>query len=422
HIHKAPTPIEELLPPNHDVPPEVISLVQRCLDKDPLRRPCDARELLTLLQADLSRPVFQVPWGTGEFAALMNSSGMTHANALAPASGLSEDDSTPPLGLDLASSPSQLSDAYPYVLHAPPAPKRWGSASAVALLLVILGIVAVAVAVVSTRPEGPSEESLSQTLDEVAALIKQGQWGQAENFIATVEDDLKTHPVLLRRAVEYKASIEIDQLLGRAEDLEQDGKLTSARALYEQVLAREANHELAKERLASLPAPVQLADAIPRGEVRVISPVKGRVTIDGELKGYTPLSVELPAGNHDVLVTADGYRDWKRKVHVGEGDEDVLDVALEISRATVRRSWRARKRPATSSRLKTHSATEADTVPEAKQAEEVAPEAAEPEEPRTEPKSDPLTPALEEDKKKDLLFPIEEGSKKKKGELLLPVN
>lgn len=70
HIHKPPEPLEDVLPEGNQVPPEVISIIHRCLSKNPKNRPEDARAVLEMLQHDMSRSIFRMPWTTGEWAAL----------------------------------------------------------------------------------------------------------------------------------------------------------------------------------------------------------------------------------------------------------------------------------------------------------------------------------------------------------------
>ena len=48
-------------------------------------------------------------------------------------------------------------------------------------------------------------------------------------------------------------------------------------------------------------------DSVPRG---------ARVTVNGKLAGPTPLTIELPAGEHELLLTAERYKTWREVIAV----------------------------------------------------------------------------------------------------------
>jgi serine/threonine protein kinase len=70
HVHAAPPPLHERLPAGHDVPAALAALIERCLAKDPAKRPAHADDLLDeLLRALAGRDVLATPWVTGEYSA-----------------------------------------------------------------------------------------------------------------------------------------------------------------------------------------------------------------------------------------------------------------------------------------------------------------------------------------------------------------
>jgi serine/threonine-protein kinase len=70
HIHAEVPPLHERLPAGHDVPAALAALIERCLAKDPAKRPAHADDLLDeLLRALAGRDVLATPWVTGEYSA-----------------------------------------------------------------------------------------------------------------------------------------------------------------------------------------------------------------------------------------------------------------------------------------------------------------------------------------------------------------
>lgn len=75
--------------------------------------------------------------------------------------------------------------------------------------------------------------------------------------------------------------------------------------------------------------PVELGAPDARLAVRS-APSGAEVTVAGEFRGRTPVSVLLPAGaRYDVLVTRPGYRTWQRSVTAEAGASVALDARLD---------------------------------------------------------------------------------------------
>lgn len=64
HVHGTPRALESLLPAGHNVPADVIALVHQCLEKDPARRPADAREVAEALFECVPPRLFGLPLAT----------------------------------------------------------------------------------------------------------------------------------------------------------------------------------------------------------------------------------------------------------------------------------------------------------------------------------------------------------------------
>jgi PEGA domain-containing protein len=85
---------------------------------------------------------------------------------------------------------------------------------------------------------------------------------------------------------------------------------------------------------------VKLEPRSNRGTLIVGSPVAGaQVEVDGEAIGAVPAEVSLPAGEHAVLVTSDGYEDASTTAVVEAGATKRVDVPLEETPAVYERWW-----------------------------------------------------------------------------------
>jgi serine/threonine-protein kinase len=98
-----------------------------------------------------------------------------------------------------------------------------------------------------------------------------------------------------------------------------------------------------------VPAPVVIPVVLPRVNVVVTSEPPGAdVLVDGESRGRTPLTLELPRAERDVALTVKlaGYKDKTRAVHLGRDAE--IDIELERAGANIERagSTKGRERPA----------------------------------------------------------------------------
>lgn len=81
-------------------------------------------------------------------------------------------------------------------------------------------------------------------------------------------------------------------------------------------------------------ASVELVPGSPIGKLEVrTDPEKARVEIDGEAAGTAPVSRDLPAGEHRVVVKAEGYETVSKTVTVAAGEVFVETVTLRKATA-----------------------------------------------------------------------------------------
>jgi formylglycine-generating enzyme required for sulfatase activity len=70
--------------------------------------------------------------------------------------------------------------------------------------------------------------------------------------------------------------------------------------------------------------------------VRITSePPGATLTVDGTASGATPVTVDLMAGEHRLLVTHPGYTDWVRSLTIAPNEPLILPVTLSLADATV---------------------------------------------------------------------------------------
>lgn len=88
-----------------------------------------------------------------------------------------------------------------------------------------------------------------------------------------------------------------------------------------------ANESSAPER--HLTKPEQASPPILLGQVVFeTTPEAADVSVDGQGKGRSPLSIDLPAGSHEILVTKEGYHDLEATIDVSSGEKIPIHLKL----------------------------------------------------------------------------------------------
>lgn len=59
-------------------------------------------------------------------------------------------------------------------------------------------------------------------------------------------------------------------------------------------------------------------------------PERADIEVDGNFMGNTPSAIELPSGEHTVVVSKSGYKPWQRKIKLAGGD---VKLSTELERA-----------------------------------------------------------------------------------------
>ena len=90
-----------------------------------------------------------------------------------------------------------------------------------------------------------------------------------------------------------------------------------------------AAEESAKQKPAAALVPATLGAGSAPTRVAVTSaPAGADIEVDGNFVGNTPSTVDIPAGDHTVTVSKNGYKSWERKLKSSGGNVN-LNVELE---------------------------------------------------------------------------------------------
>jgi hypothetical protein len=92
----------------------------------------------------------------------------------------------------------------------------------------------------------------------------------------------------------------------------------------------------ASRRTQAATAPVQSTVAVDpkpteaKARINVASePSSADIEIDGAFVGNTPSSIELPPGEHQIIVKKSGYKPWERKLRISGGN---INLAVELEK------------------------------------------------------------------------------------------
>jgi protein-tyrosine-phosphatase len=86
--------------------------------------------------------------------------------------------------------------------------------------------------------------------------------------------------------------------------------------------------------MVATPTPVSAVSSAPRppatGRVSVACVPDGAdIEVDGSFVGNTPSNVEIPEGEHTIVVKKAGYKDWERKFRISGGSDVHLSAILD---------------------------------------------------------------------------------------------
>ena len=86
---------------------------------------------------------------------------------------------------------------------------------------------------------------------------------------------------------------------------------------------------LLREKTNSLPGDAGRTEGVTSGTVDLTTTPEGaEIRIDGEMKGVSPLSITLPVGSHELVVTKEGHHPLEATIDVPSGEKVPIDLKL----------------------------------------------------------------------------------------------
>jgi len=388
HLHQAPEPLGQVLPVTHGVPDGVISLVMQALCKEPEDRPESANELteqlfesvhatmfqLPLAPAPKQRPQPPLPHAARSASQLPTTPVMTVTTddglELLDETGVHTSTRREPTAVRSGVYRTLRSGTYrrvrssstgvPSTLHTKPArattkrisgvsgvaggletmvaPKRQGNAKVLVLAILVPLLVVMSVAYwYQSRgaPSGQQSMVVADALDRVDRLIVSGEFEAAHDALASLADRVDQSDLLRNRHEELALDLELARLVKQAQQFEDSDKLAEARSVYRDILSRDNNHPIARERLLELNALITppVDEGVELGSLLVACRPNAELLIDGRPAGPTPFLGNLEVGEHTLEVTLDGYAPWTRTVAVKADQNPSISVKLKPQEA-----------------------------------------------------------------------------------------
>lgn len=235
HVHEPPPNLATLLPEGHEVPIALIRTIHQCLEKDPARRPKDAKELLDVL---VRRGV------------------------------LPAEDESDPIGLRAHERALARIEAASFAAR--PSRRRLAAlvvAGAIAIIGTQAGVTLLLPRLSQTpepeqQPERERQQPAPDTtsaegriellLAEAERRAEAGEWPKSRILLQRVQDEVASYPALLDRSIELEQRLIVAELLQEADRHQQRGATELAIRRLEDVLNRVPDHPEARERLAAL--------------------------------------------------------------------------------------------------------------------------------------------------------------------------
>ncbi len=354
HIHKDAPDLREVLPEGHDIPEDLIVLVERCLAKEPEERPADAQAVLDALNLASGQGEVRLPWVSGEFNAISRDSLRFSSEVSVVEEGdssvqlptLAQESSGRYAPLRNTEQTSVLSAEQSEPVQQEPVVEvaTEGDRKNTAVMLVVAAVLFVLItagaALMFMGPReggssgdagpgvmkgwGPAEQEVLIQVDE---LLGDEKWGQAESLIATLKGQARPSGALVEIA-KREESLRVGRLLQKGRMAQESGDLEDAKKAYEEVLLIVPSHEIARQGLKESDALLHQAVATMSSLKVVSEPVGARVFVDGMDMGVAPLSLELEQGAYAISLRLPGYQEAVQSVELKRDEAEVVRVEL----------------------------------------------------------------------------------------------
>ncbi len=388
HVHEKAQPLADILPPDHGIPEGVLDLIARCMEKSRDRRPRDANEVVEGLIDQVPFAMFRLPRAqprseepepveeprdpTGERSKQIvapheiqvGSFGRDRDPTPAPMAPMTIPPSPPRpatvppvianaalvdqlkaqgIAMDPSSAVFQDQDGRTVVLMGNQQAERqrnlYYGAAAVFAVLVLLVVVINKMSgsadtsdpsdTVAPVAAGDDQARLEDLLASAEALVDAGKFSQAQRMLDMAEDDFKLYPPLMVQAAALGDRLETSRMLSNGRNFERDGDKISALKIYRTVLSNDPDNADARARIKELVGDTTFALV-----TFTVDGVQATVAVDGNDIGPTPITHPLPAGKHQLVVTATGYKTYTTTYAATSGRDETLKIPLEPAKAT----------------------------------------------------------------------------------------
>ncbi|MCY1006609.1 protein kinase [Nannocystis pusilla] len=347
HVNAKPTPLETVLPPDHNVPDELIHLIHDCLAKNPDNRPTDANEIVERMIDCVPAAMFRLPVAAPR-ARVAAKDNLSRGPGPSPAEAAQDRARSATLAAAVEASGAH---PIPVIEPAPAAvaeaPSSGGGSGWIFALLAIVGVGVGVYFYLESQKQPPLPPPIAAPPQE-------------------------------------SAPPQIAAGLAKAQEFETAGKLYEALAAYEVVLVTDPTNAQAKERQAALKVQIQELEAkgqLPPEDTKTETPPdtkveappdtktdtppetppdtkvetppdtkvetppqpagpvaikidatpKAEVLVDGVSKGKTPLTLELTPGSHQVEFKAKGFDNYLETIEVAADGQKELKAKLKRS-------------------------------------------------------------------------------------------
>ena len=182
--------------------------------------------------------------------------------------------------------------------------------------------------------KGPSTAdnptNFEDLLGSAERLVDEGKFSAAQRMLDAYEEDFKRDPPLMVRASELSVRLETSRMLASGSSFEKNGDKVSALKIYRNVLATDADNPDAMDRIRALVGDTAFALV-----TFTVDDVTATVSVDGADIGQTPVTYPLAVGKHQLIIKADGYKNYTTTYAVTAGKDENLKIPLEERAAAV---------------------------------------------------------------------------------------
>ena len=327
--HEEPAPLGGHLLPSHEVPSDLIRVVETCLSKDPMKRPRDANELLEILEPILDS--WEGTWSSNSSSRLFDASTSGGATlSFTPA--------------DLAwIAERQAAKMESVVIPQPTLEERkprFSKAMAVSALVGAVALLAVGgMMMAQTQKSSTSrpvisakqnEAGLQSTLDRAQTYLGDGDYGKAERLLKRVRERVKAFPALQKQADALWNETTNARLFAQARMATESGDKARAIESYKLVLEQDGGNKRAHKLLTALTGTFDEQDTT-MISLRLLPDRAGYLYVNDIPYGHVPGVRKVPKGIQRLEIRAAGYRVWKKTVEVKPKGNPALEMKLEFA-------------------------------------------------------------------------------------------